>query len=101
MAAVLLTTSCDTRPTLPRPRLVVVPTAAVYRRRRLAVAAVLLTVIVLAVVVVGRVATVLGGGPASVLEHRPGMQTYLVERGDTLWSIAARLQPDNDVRPLV
>jgi hypothetical protein len=79
----------------------VVSTPAVYRRRRLVAALVLLLVIVLAVSVVGRVATVLGGGPASVLEHRPGTRTYRVQPGDTLWGIAERLQPGEDVRPLV
>jgi len=27
--------------------------------------------------------------------------THLVQPGDTLWSVARRLQPDGDVRPLV
>jgi LysM repeat protein len=28
-------------------------------------------------------------------------RTYVVQPGDTLWSIARRLQPEGDVRPLV
>jgi nucleoid-associated protein YgaU len=64
------------------------------------VAAALLAVFVLAFLVVGRVATVLGGTPA-VPVHRPGPTSYVVQPGDTLWSIARSLQPDGDVRPLV
>ncbi len=33
--------------------------------------------------------------------HRPGAASYVVQPGDTLWSIARSLQPDGDVRPLV
>ena len=102
MAAVMVTaTPLDTRPTLPRPRLVVVPPPAVFRRRRVLVAGVLLVVFVLAALAVGRVATVLGGAPASVPEHRPGAVDHVVQPGDTLWSIAQSLQPGGDVRPLV
>jgi Tfp pilus assembly protein FimV len=38
------------------------------------------------------------GAPADVGHRSP---TYVVRPGDTLWSIARRLQPDGDVRPLV
>jgi hypothetical protein len=103
MAAAMVTAPpLETQPMLPRPRLVVVasPPPAVIRRRRVAVAAALLAVFVLAFLVVGRVATVLGGTPA-VPAHRPGPTSYVVQPGDTLWSIARSLQPDGDVRPLV
>src|SRR5262249_26165640 len=99
--AMIATAPLETRPTLPRPHLVVVPPPAAYRRRRVVVAAVLLAVIVMATVVVGRVSTVLGGTSASVPEHRLGPAAYVVQPGDTLWSIARSLQPDGDVRPLV
>jgi LysM repeat protein len=101
MAAAMVTaTPLETQPMLPRPRLVVVPAPTVIRRRRIVVAGVLLAVIVMAALVVGRVSTVLGGTPA-VPGHRPGATSYVVQPGDTLWSIARSLQPDGDVRPLV
>ncbi len=102
MAAAMVTaTPLETQPLLPRPRLVLVaPPPAVIRRRRVVVAGVLLAVIVMAALVVGRVSTVLGGTPA-VPGHRPGTATYVVQPGDTLWSIARSLQPEGDVRPLV
>jgi LysM repeat protein len=101
MAAAMVTaTTLETQPLLPRPRLVLVAPPAVIRRRRVVVAGVLLAVIVMAALVAGRVSTVLGGTPA-VPGHRPGVATYVVQPGDTLWSIARSLQPDGDVRPLV
>ena len=33
--------------------------------------------------------------------HTSGGYTYVVQRGDTLWSIATRLEPSADPRPLV
>jgi nucleoid-associated protein YgaU len=101
MAAAMVTaTPLESQPMLPRPRLVLVASPAVIRRRRIVVAGVLLAVIVMAALVVGRVSTVLGGTPA-VPAHRPGPTRYIVQPGDTLWSIARSLQPDGDVRPLV
>jgi Tfp pilus assembly protein FimV len=91
----------EARPTLPRPRLVVVPPAPVVRRRRVVAALVLVAVVVLASLAFSRVATVLGGAPASVPGHRVGPVAYVVQPGDTLWDIARRLQPDGDVRALV
>ena len=101
MAAAMVTaTPLETQPMLPRPRLVLVAPPAVIRRRRIVVAGVLLAVIVMAALVAGRVSTVLGGTPA-VPGHRPGIAGYVVQPGDTLWSIARSLQPEGDVRPLV
>jgi nucleoid-associated protein YgaU len=104
MAAVMATAMVnpaphETQPTLPRPRLTVVPPAPVVRRRRAVAALALLVAIVLAMLAVSRVATVLGGAPASVPGHR--VDTYVVQPGDTLWGIARRVQPDGDVRSLV
>ena len=61
---------------------------------------------------------VLGGGPLPAAEVRPSTATsgapvveievqpvakatYVVRSGDTLWTIAKRIQPTGDVRPLV
>jgi Tfp pilus assembly protein FimV len=104
MAAVMATAMVnpaphETQPTLPRPRLTVVPPAPVVRRRRVVAAAVLLVAIVLATLAASRVATVLGGAPASAPGHR--VDTYVVQAGDTLWGIARRVQPEGDVRSLV
>jgi hypothetical protein len=102
MAAVMVNPApLETRPTLPRPRLVLVPPAPVVRRRRVVAAALLLVVIVLATLAMSRVAAVLGGAPASVPEHRAGTSAYVVQPGDTLWGIAHELQPEGDVRALV
>src|SRR3954452_2713550 len=101
MAAAMVTvTPLETQPLLPRPRLVVGVPPAVIRRRRVAAAGVLLAVIVMATLVVGRMSAVLGGTPAAP-GHRPGPTSYVVQQGDTLWSIARAVQPHGDVRPLV
>jgi Tfp pilus assembly protein FimV len=76
------------------------PPASTYRRRR-AVAAGLVVVLVLAVwVALGA----FGGGPLPVPERParldPGT-SYVVEPGDTMWSIAQRLSPAGDPRPVV
>jgi hypothetical protein len=77
------------------------PSAGTLRRRRVrALLAVLLLAIALAWGAV-RTAAALGGEPASAPERRPGPITYVVEPGDTIWSIARRLQPSGDVRDLV
>lgn len=86
--------------------------AGVYWRRRAMV--VLLAV---GAVVSGRAALeVLGGGPLTAAEVRQppaagdvvqidarpvAKATYVVRSGDTLWTIARRIQPTGDVRPLV
>ena len=87
--------------------------AATYRRRRAAVAAAL----VLGILLAGSwVPGALGGGSLAASERTSSstaaavselpMQpvsrsTYVVRRGDTLWSIARALQPEGDVRPVV
>jgi len=81
------------------------PSAAVYRRRRL-VAGVLAVLFVLAAVWAVGQGAALGGVPASAPERGPvtpqAAPTEVVVRpGDTMWSIASRLQPDGDVRGLV
>ena len=48
----------------------------------------------------------LGGGPLTTPEPAPPVaridqQSYVVQPGDTLWSIARAVQPEGEVRPLV
>jgi Tfp pilus assembly protein FimV len=78
------------------------------RRRRLAA---LVAVLVLALAVVAAVQSVtwladVGGSPApEVLDSGPVEpvtgQVYVVQPGDTLWSIAAEIAPDRDPRAVV
>ncbi len=102
MAAITFPTT--TIPTLRLAR----PSTAVYRRRRLFVAALVLA----ALVALGLVLGALGGGPLTASEagspdvitlplETVSASTHVVVSGDTLWSIARRLQPEGDVRPLV
>lgn len=105
----------EPRPALrlvPPPRRVAPSRAVIYRRRRLA-ALVLIALTVLATVFVVAPAVragvgALGGRPLTpsgapvATDMQPvAATTYLVHPGDTLWSIARRMQPSGDVRPLV
>lgn len=71
-----------------------------YRRRRAAAVGILVTLVL---AVQGLLAVV--GGDASGPAHRPipaeARQAYVVQPGDTFWSIAVRLRPGRDPRPLV
>ena len=85
------------------------PTARTYRRRRLAVLLAAIATFLLVPVAASRAVATFRDVPASVPERRPAPVTsfgapvvgYLVQPGDTLWSIARRLQPEGDVRALV
>ena len=96
----------------PRPGCRRRPTPAVYRRRRLAVGLLLGVIVAAVLLVTGPVlrASVgaLGGSPLApsgapaVRDLRPvAAQTYVVQPGDTFWSLARRMQPSGDIRPLV
>jgi hypothetical protein len=66
-------------------------------RRGLAVARVLATVLVVAVFLLVAPGLARGVGP-----DRPAPRvTYVVQPGDTLWSIARRVAPGQDPRPVV
>lgn len=77
------------------------PGAAAYRRRRLVALFLIVFVVLLARAAFGW----LGGGPLTASEPTslsPRLQaSYVVQPGDTLWTIARELQPHGDVRPLV
>lgn len=70
---------------------------SVYRRRRLGVAT--------AALALGATAwTVLPGGgaaPTASAPPAPAAAVHVVAPGDTIWSIARRLQPEGDVRATV
>ena len=79
-------------------------TPATYRRRRLAVGLLALGVVVVA----ARAGVARGGAPLAAPERRPASSVVgdrparvVVVSGDTLWSIATRLAPGDDPRPLV
>ena len=109
MAAVMTTHRPESRLAAPaRPRLVLVgaPRAAdrrsprvapaTYRRRRVAAVVVALGIVVMA----GKAGDALGGAPLAAPERRPP-STYVVRRGDSLWTVARRLAPHSDPRPVV
>lgn len=71
--------------------------AHVYRRRRLVALALVVLVatsVVLLAVRVGQADAELDGAP-------PAAPVYIVRPGDTLWSIAEKLDPGGDPRDLV
>jgi hypothetical protein len=70
---------------------------AVYRRRRVLAALVGLGLLL----TIARAGATLGGASLAAPERLPHVQQVVVERGDTLWSIARRAVPGHDVRPVV
>lgn len=82
--------------------------AAVYRRRRLLALGLLLLSIAAVAVLAQLIQAGTGGGPltATGAAAGPGMvqagaAEYVVHRGDSLWTIAASLEPGRDPRPMV
>jgi len=73
------------------------PSAATFWRRRLVAGAVGLAVLVMA----GKAGAALGGSPLAAPERGPAITRQVVQPGDTLWSIAERLEPGRDPRPVV
>ena len=67
------------------------PTSHVFLRRRLLVALVFIAVFVALTIGAGSVLANRGGAPASTSAVRPAA-TYIVQPGDTLWSIAEQLR---------
>lgn len=77
--------------------------AATYRRRRLAALVVAAGLAFVAWVALGALGGVLTapGRSAPDVGSATSVEVVGVAPGDTLWSIARRLQPSGDVRPLV
>ena len=75
--------------------------AATYRRRRIvfALGAALMTVLV--VLVAGQAGAALGSTPLEAPGRPPAVTRYVVRSGDSLWSVARRVAPDRDPRPVV
>jgi hypothetical protein len=106
MAAVMTTPRIDIEPAVTRtvrrvaPRSVARrghrPSAATYWRRR----AVAVAVGLVALVMAGKAGAALSS-PLAVPERRPAVSQPVVQPGDSLWSIAARLEPGRDPRPVV
>jgi Tfp pilus assembly protein FimV len=76
--------------------------AARYARRRL-VALVLLVVLVVGIVRLADAAAagLASPGPADAVGAAGPAAVHVVQPGDTLWSIAGRIDPDGDVRATV
>ena len=83
---------------------------AIYRRRRLGLVLVLITVVVVSYLALTglRVLTADAGAGSVPASTSPASasgpaaaEVYVVQPGDTLWSIARSLQPSGDVRGLV
>jgi hypothetical protein len=85
----------DLRPA--RPRVTRSTRASVFWRRRLIAAALGLGIVLAGV----RAGNALGGTTTSTPERRPHVVKVVAHPGDTLWSIARRIAPDSDPRPLV
>jgi nucleoid-associated protein YgaU len=77
--------------------------AATYRRRQAAAAGLAVAIVLVAAQAGGA----LGDSPLAVSGRRPassassGTTRYVVEPGDSLWSIAEELEPGADPRPVV
>ncbi len=67
------------------------PSTQVFLRRRLLVALVFIAVFVALTIGAGSVLANRGGAPASTSVVRPA-STYIVQSGDTVWSIAEQLR---------
>ena len=78
------------------------PARSTYLRRRFAVVGLALGLVVVA----AQAGAALGGSPLAAPERRPTsasatVQAVVVRPGDSLWSIAERVAPGEDPRPVV
>ncbi len=81
----------------PYPRLARRPSRAVYQRRRVLAALAGLGL----VLTVARAGAALGGSTLASSGRLPHVQQVVVQPGDSLWSIAKRVAPGHDPRPIV
>jgi hypothetical protein len=81
----------------PRPRSARRHQRAVYRRRRVLAALVGLGI----VLAIARAGVMFGGSYIATPERLPHVHHVVVQSGDSLWSVAERLAPGRDVRPIV
>jgi hypothetical protein len=70
---------------------------AVYRRRRVLAALVGLGI----VLAIARAGVMFGGSSIATPGRLPHVQHVVVRSGDSLWSVAERVAPGHDVRPMV
>jgi len=104
---VAIATTTHQRRVPSRPVLVVLPPvtrpeARVYRRRRLAVLCAVLSVLVLpALLVAASGATTVTPASTPAPAVAPARSVYVVQPGDTLWSIAHEVDPTGDPRETV
>jgi hypothetical protein len=90
------------RPAVAAGRAQVVASCATYWRRRIVVA----VMVVALVLVMAQAGAALGGSPLASPERRPAAahtsaRSTVVRPGDSLWSVASRLAPGRDPRPVV
>jgi hypothetical protein len=113
MAAVMTTPRFDPGPPAadtPQPvRLALVPmppaglgrpprvSATTYWRRRIAV----LLGVVIVVLTAGQAGAALGSSPLAAPERPPSVVRYVVAPGDSLWTVAQHVAPDEDPRPVM
>ena len=81
----------------PSPRVTRSHSAAVYWRRRFVATALGLGVVLAAV----HAGAALGGTTTTASERSPHVTTVVAQSGDTLWSIARRVAPNDDPRRVV
>jgi hypothetical protein len=70
---------------------------ATYWRRRLVVALGAAVVLLMA----GKAGAALGSSPLEAPGRPPSVTHYVVRSGDSLWSVARQVAPDEDPRPVV
>jgi hypothetical protein len=71
--------------------------ATTYWRRRLAVVAGLVIVVLAA----GQAGAALRSSPLAAPARPPAVVRYVVQPGDSLWTVAHRVDPSSDPRPVV